>query len=309
MNKLGSEKKVVCIGEVLWDAMPDGIFLGGAPLNVCYHANQLGEEGIMVSRLGNDRLGREALGRIEKKKLTTDYLQRDSTYETGFAGVDFQQKHKPVYDFVEPVAWDFIRYTDELDTLARRADVIVFGTLAQRNKVSRQTIRQLCKTDSLAILDLNLRPPFDTQDIIEQSLNLADIVKLSQEELQKVASWFGYPVKTEEAVEHLAADFDCGRICITDGGKGAGMYNNNQWLWQPGLNIEIADTVGSGDAFLAGLITGLFAFDRDIQRLSFANALGAFVATKSGATPSYRGDELLTFARNLGQLDDYKIKT
>jgi fructokinase len=300
-ESLTSRYTVCCIGEVLWDALPAGLFLGGAPLNVCCHLKALGEQAVMISQVGADRLGREALRNLNAKGVRTDHIQIDSRAETGFVEVDLAKKEGPDYDIVEPAAWDFIEYNPSVQALAKEADVVVFGTLAQRNEVSRRTIQSLIKRDDvLRIYDINLRPPYNAPAIVRESLRYADIVKLNEEELIVLADWFNYPDSRGPAAERLAEEFSCRQICITCGREGAALLNEGTWTHQPGYEVEVADTIGSGDAFLAAFIYGLSHFGSDEDRLRFANLLGAFVAAKAGATPSYSPKDIKTFAKARG---------
>lgn len=292
-----SPQTICCIGEVLWDALPEGLFLGGAPLNVCYHLTVLGEQALMVSRVGNDRLGREALRNLKNRGVPAGYLQTDEEIETGFVKVNLSQKEGPDYEIIEPAAWDFISFTDSVAKLAKAADIIVFGTLGQRSEVSRKTIQQLIKGDALGVYDVNLRPPFDDPSIVRYSLREADIVKMNEDELMILAGWFSWSGQRDEAVEQLAGTFGCQQVCITCGKEGSILFNQGTWTRQEAIPVKVRDTVGSGDAFLAGFIFGMTHFKTDREGLQFASLLGAFVATKQGANPPYSLNDIINLAR------------
>ena len=295
-----SRQTICCVGEVLWDALPEGLFPGGAPLNVCCHLHALGEQALMVSRIGSDRLGQEIVRQLESRGMSARYLQTDEQVETGFVEVNLSVKDGPGYEIIEPAAWDFISLTDEAETLATKADIVVFGTLGQRNDVSRKTIQQFIKKSALVIYDVNLRPPYDEPSIVENSLQEADIVKMNEDELMTLAGWFGWSGQREQVVEQLADAFNCRQVCITCGRDGSALFNQGSWTRQKAIPVEVRDTVGAGDAFMAAFIFGLTRFETDRERLRFAGVLGAFVATKQGANPPYSLDDLIAFASDRG---------
>lgn len=295
-----SPQTICCIGEVLWDALPEGLFLGGAPLNVCCHLHALGEQALMISRVGNDRLGHEAIRHLKSRGVSTQYVQTDEETETGFVEVSLSSEDGPGYEIIEPAAWDYILFTDEVKTLAKTADFVVFGTLGQRNKVSQKTTRQFIKKDTLGMYDVNLRPPYDDPSIVEHSLREADIVKMNEDELMVLADWFGWSGQREELIEQVAEVFDCQQVCITCGKDGSILFNQGTWTRQEAIPVKVRDTVGSGDAFLAAFIFGMTHFRTDQERLRFASLLGAFVATKQGANPPYSIKEIEKFALEKG---------
>lgn len=281
------QEGILCIGEILWDALPSGLYLGGAPLNVCYHLKQFDVDAIVSSRVGNDRLGLEAIRRIKHKGINTNYIQKDYEHETGFVSVELSQNGEPEYMINEPVAWDFVELTDLLCDLAQNCWGIVFGSLAQRNKVSRVTIQKMWDLNIKKIFDMNIRPPYIDKDIINQSLTVSDIVKMNEDELNQLKDWYGLSSKTSKAVEELAAKFDCSLFCITCGANGSIIFEDGTWIEHKGYPVKVADVVGAGDAFLAALLYGINSGWEYEKILSFANATGAFVAQKQGATPDY----------------------
>ena len=284
--------EVLCVGEVLWDSLPSGLFLGGAPFNVAAHLHTLGVPAGMVTRVGSDRLGAEALQRLARNGISTDLVQIDPARETGFVSVTLDANGIPDYEILAPAAWDFIQLSARLQERAARAAAMVFGSLAQRNPVSRSTIAQLCHIAAVKVFDVNLRPPYDNPSTVRQSLAHADIVKLNEQELQQLSAWFGLPQGLREGATALAESFGCETICITRGGEGAALLHQGRWSEHAGYRVEVKDTVGSGDAFLAALLSGLFAGRDDEAILQHANLLGAYVATQSGATPAYRRETL-----------------
>jgi fructokinase len=282
-----SESEVLCVGEVLWDALPEGLFLGGAPFNVACHLRAAGTAVSMVSRVGDDRLGDEALRRAARFGVGVDLIQVDAALPTGFVRVAVDDTGNPDYEILEPAAWDEIVPNETLLERAGRARAIVFGSLAQRRPTSRATIERLWETSALMVFDLNLRPPYDDRDVIRRSLTRADVVKLSEQELSRIAPWFGLEGSTRQMTASLAESFGCALVCVTRGGAGAALWRDGRWTEHPGYQVEVKDTVGSGDAFLAVFLAGLLAGPADdATLLQHANLLGAYVATQHGALPA-----------------------
>ena len=286
---------VLCVGEVLWDSMPAGLFLGGAPHNVACHLHRLGRSAQLVSRVGDDVLGREALRRLEACGLEARFVQVDPVLPTGFVRVEVDAGGAPKYEIVQPAAWDEVAVNNVLRDASAAARAVVFGSLAQRNETSRRSIRALLEGATLAVFDVNLRPPFVSRTVVADSLRAADLVKLNEDELAALCRWFKWPV--EQAVEALAEEFDCQLVCVTRGGDGASLWHGGTWAEHGGYPVAVRDTVGAGDAFLAGLLAGLLAGRNDEQALDEACRLGAFVASQSGATPEY--DVGAVFAHSL----------
>lgn len=279
----GSE--ILCVGEVLWDALPAGLFLGGAPLNVACHLRAAGQTVTMVSRVGADRLGEEALQRLARFGVGTELVQVDPALPTGFVRVAVDDAGHARYDILGPAAWDAIETGEELLDRAGTARAIVFGSLAQRGPVTRGTIERLWDTKALRVFDANLRPPHDDREIVGRSLRHADVVKVTQHELQRLAGWFGLRGNQREMADALAREFGCRTICLTRGREGAALWREGTWTEHPGFEVEVRDTVGAGDAFLAVLLAGLLSGADDRALLQHANLVAAYVATQFGAVP------------------------
>lgn len=293
---------ILCIGEILWDALPEGLFLGGAPFNVARHLHALGEDVAFVSRGGDDTLGREALRRLRAQGLDDDLVQTDDTLPTGFVRVALDAgTGEPDYRIMEPAAWDAIARTDALERRAEQAAALVYGSLAQRATSSRQTIRRLWETDALCVFDVNLRPPYEARSVVEPSLRAADVVKLNDDELDRMREWFGVTGEAETAMADLANTFECEVVCVTWGGDGARLWMDGTSWHHPGHAVDVEDTVGAGDAFLSALIAGLLAGRAGTGLLALANRLGAYVAAHSGAVPAYEID-------SLGDIRDLSLK-
>jgi len=279
--------EIICIGEVLWDSLPSGLYLGGAPLNVSLHLRNLIDQVAIASRVGNDRLGKEAVHRIENRNISTNLVQQDEDWETGFVEVDLDEKGNPDYRIVESVAWDRIEVTDPLLARVEEAWAIVFGSLAQRAETTRKTIEQLCRCKCLNVFDINLRPPFIDEQVIENSLSYADILKLNHDELMQLREWYDLPKSIHEAILTLSVEFDIPIIALTCGEDGSALLYYNEWFEHHGFKVDVADAVGAGDAFLSALLYGIKKGEPGDEILAMANATGAYVASQNGAAPEY----------------------
>ena len=278
--------EVLCVGEVLWDALPAGLFLGGAPFNVACHLRAAGTPVAMVSRVGTDHLGDEVLRRAARYGVGTDLIQLDAALPTGLVRVTVDDAGDESFEIVEPAAWDAIAPTDALLQRARGARAIVFGSLAQRHATTRRTIERLWDTEALLVFDVNLRPPYDDREVVRRSLRRAGVVKLSEREMARLADWFDLRGSPREMAAALAETFACGVVCVTRGSGGAALWRDGKWTEHPGFEVDVRDTVGAGDAFLAVLLAGLLTGADDRTLLQHANLIGAYVATQFGAVPA-----------------------
>jgi len=276
---------VIGLGEVLWDVFPEYKRPGGAPANVAFHARQLGNEGIPASRVGTDDNGSELLSVLKSHSLDTSYIQKDDVAPTGTVEVTINDGEAS-YSIPEGVAWDQMAMTSQWRDLAQRADAVCFGTLAQRDAISRRTIRDfLAQTPKscLKIADINLRPPHFTEEIIEASLDLADVVKLNENEWKEIQKMF-------DVADFKAWLFDQKRvqiICLTKGADGAELITPDEHLIEPVFDIPDAngDSVGVGDAFTAALAHHLLGKSALGVAISAANKYAAQVFARKGATP------------------------
>lgn len=284
--------EILCIGEILWDSLPAGLFLGGAPFNVAGHLRSVGVPSAMVSRVGHDRLGEEALRRARRIGVATDLVQVDPALPTGFVTVELDESGCARYDIVAPAAWDSVELTEALLERAAAARALVFGTLAQRGARSRATLHALLDLPVVKVYDVNLRPPYDDHEIVEVSMARAEVVKLNEAELRTLGDWFGLPEEIREASQCLAEHFGCRTVCLTRGSQGAAMLCEARWTEHPGYPVHVCDTVGAGDAFLAGFLTAYLEGGSDDEVLRRANLLGAFVASRPGAIPPHDSDAL-----------------
>jgi fructokinase len=286
-------KQILCIGEVLWDRLPSGAKPGGAPMNVALHLNAIGQNVSIASRIGNDEPGKELVSFLNESGLSTEYVQVDEHLPTSEVLVHLDENNNATYEICEPVAWDNLELTDALIAKAKEAGMLIFGSLASRNPMSRRTIMQLLENDAVKLIDVNFRKPYDTKEVVEALLKKTDIVKLNDDELVVFAQWYNKHKHDEKSlVKWLAVQYDVKMVCVTKGDKGALLYWNGDFYEHPGFRVNAVDTVGAGDAFLAGLVSSLIENHPPQDALAFACATGAFVAGKAGATPKYDMDEI-----------------
>ncbi|MFW6159273.1 MAG: carbohydrate kinase family protein [Planctomycetota bacterium] len=286
---------VVGLGEILWDLFGEEKHLGGAPANFAYHVHALGDRGIPVSRIGADTLGRELLDRLARLGVPTEFIQIDPSHPTGTVVIRLDDVGQPDFTVTPDVAWDYLELTDELEELAEQADAICFGTLAQRSPTTRRTVRQLIGAErrALIVCDLNLRSelidlgPDDPAggDMVAHSLGLADVLKLNEEEFDTLAGALRRQERGEPLARWLMGEFDLHLVCVTRGARGCVLYGPDGRTEEPGIEVDVADTVGAGDAFTAALVHGLLAGRPMAEVAAFANRLGAYVASRPGATP------------------------
>jgi fructokinase len=296
------KKKIVGLGEVLWDLLPERTCLGGAPANFAYITRLLGDQGIVASRVGEDSRGLEALRQLKELGLDVDQVQRDPQNPTGTVKVEVDDQGQARYEIAYPVAWDFLQWTPGWQRLAEEADAICFGSLAQRSEESRATIRRFLRAaspEAVKIFDVNLRQTYYSQEVLAESMRLADIVKLNDEELPKIMSLGGFPpAGTEDdelsSARRLISVYDLELVCITRGSRGSLLVpaGGRDASEHPGFRVRMADTVGSGDAFTAGLVHEyLRGVSLDAMNET-ANRMGAWVATEVGAMPTPKGGAL-----------------
>lgn len=284
------KKRVVGLGEVLWDLLPERACLGGAPANFAYITTLMGDQGFVASRVGEDSRGIEAMRRMEELGLNIDYVQTDSEHPTGTVKVHLDGNGQPRFDIAHPVAWDFLAWTPDWQRLAETADAVCFGSLAQRSDASRATIRQFLaatKPHAVKVFDVNLRQSYYSQEILSESMRLADIVKLNADEVDKIMSLSKRTHRDDlSSAQRLIQDYDLKMVCITRGARGSLLVRGRKVSEHPGFKVQVADTVGSGDAFAAGLVHEyLHGASLDLMN-EVANLVGAWVTSEVGAMPS-----------------------
>jgi fructokinase len=291
-----SSFSVVCFGEILWDFLPQGKVAGGAPVNVAYHLTQLGKSPAVITKIGDDDLGKELKKSFEQKKIDTTFFQTDPIHPTGKVIADIKD-HEVVYDIVKPVAWDFIEWKEEFSSLLNESQYFVFGSLVTRNDVSRKTLFQCLEVAHTKVLDINLRPPHFDKNVLKELLHKADMLKLNEGELHLISGWFNDLKNDEDRIQFLKEDFNINTIIVTKGSKGAVLFSNDIFYYHKGYPVSVADTIGSGDAFLAAMISSFIDNVGEKDSLDFANALGALVASRSGGCPVYEMNEVREFMK------------
>jgi fructokinase len=286
--------QIVCFGEVLWDVLPTESIAGGAPMNVAIRLQSLGVSSAVISKIGTDALGQTLVDIISDKKVATDLIQLDHLLPTGEVLVHLDAKGSATYDIVYPSAWDGILVSEANTEAVKAADALVFGSLACRDQVTKSTLFELLKSAKYKIFDVNIRPPFYSTELLLELMHLSDFIKLNDDELLEVASKLGSKsTDIEENIEFLAQLLTQTKtICITKGDQGAVLYQNNTFYSHNGYKVEVADTIGAGDSFLAALLSKVLYQDDCNEALEYACAVGALVASKKGANPVITSNQI-----------------
>lgn len=289
------ERKIVGLGEALWDCLPDGKKLGGAPANFAYHAGQFGFDTLAVSALGEDALGEETIAALEEHKL--NYLMPRIPYPTGTVQVTLDEQGIPTYNIREGVAWDNIPFTPEIEEVAKTCQAVCFGSLAQRSVVSRETIGKFLDAtplDCVKIFDINLRQSFFTKEIIEASMRRCNILKINDEELVVVSRMFELPdLDEEKRCKQLIKDYNLDILVLTCGTNGSYVFTADKSYYQPTPKVEVADTVGAGDSFTGSFCAALLKGKSIPEAHELAVKVSAFVCTQNGAMPTLPKDFLV----------------
>lgn len=278
------------LGELLWDLLPQGSMLGGAPANYAVTARSLGASAAVISRIGSDENGKKAISQLAKLGLNVDRIQVDPRLPTGTVSVSLDDFGHPQYTIHENVAWDFIHKVPSALNLARSADSICFGSLAQRSETSRQAIYEILQHShpkALRIFDVNLRQDYFSRVVLEQSLQLCNVLKISDEELPRFVECLGLEGSGEAVLQRIATEYDLILTALTRGGKGSFLVRGSEMSDHPGVATKVVDTIGAGDAFTAAMTLGILAgLELDIIN-ERANRVAAFVCSQSGATPTF----------------------
>ncbi len=303
--------KLLAFGEILWDIVGEAKHLGGAPFNLAAHAVRCGCEATVLSRLGQDRLGQEALAAVIQCAVHDGLIQHDMDHPTGTVDVTVSEEGQPSYQIHESVAYDHIDLSQSvLDSiLAQSFDVFCFGTLAQRASVSQKSLARVLKglrgTSTQIFCDVNLRQHYYQQDLLEVSLAVSHIVKLNEDEAAVLGGLLYKNSKLDRSVlcEQLSRDLDIDIVLVTLGAQGAGVYAEGQYHTVPGCVVQVADTIGAGDAFSAVFLYSLFHGHDPVQAATLANQVGAYVASKPGALPPYSDQIKACLAKKINNLD------
>ncbi len=294
------KRYVVGLGEALWDVLPEGKKLGGAPANFAYHAGQfLGtDNAIAISALGEDKLAEETVEALNEHGL--NYLMPRVPYPTGTVQVTLNEEGIPTYDIKENVAWDNIPFTPEIEDIAANCRAVCYGSLAQRNVVSRENIQRFLDAtpnDCMKIFDINLRQQFYNKEIIQQSMRRCNILKINDEELVTIGRMFGYPgLDIENKCWLILGKYDLDMLVLTCGTNGSYVFTRGQMSFQETPKVEVADTVGAGDSFTGAFCAAILAGKPVTEAHELAVKVSAYVCTQNGAMPTLP-DDLLAAAR------------
>lgn len=289
MSENVSTKKVICFGEVLWDNLPEGRRVGGAPLNVCYHLNKNGVPSQVVSQIGDDADGRDLSDAINTLQVDTRFVKSTPHHPTSRVEVHLFEDGQVTYDIIEHVAWDYIPYDPEVAAAIGQADALVFGSLAARNPISKATLNRYLDGATYAVLDVNLRQPFYSPALIKDLLSRCHVLKINAEELDALAQWMGLEKYDEgdRLTRLLHAYPNIGEILLTKGVRGARYHSRDTQLSVAALKVDSVSTVGTGDSFLAAFLARRMAGHPLDEAMDHAVVLSAFVSTHHGACPDY----------------------
>jgi len=302
---LNAPLTIVGLGELLWDLFPAGRQLGGAPANFAYCSHLLGDNGTVVSRVGADELGNDIRESLATFGLSDDFVQSDDEHPTGTVKVKLDKAGQPDFAITYPSAWDFLEWNAPLQHLAKSADAVAFGTLAQRSPQSKNTIRTFLdelRPEAAKVFDVNLRQSFYSTEVLRESISRATIVKLNQDEVPKVAALLELPAKDLRSFgREILQAFRLPLICITRGEKGSLLLSATEEHNHPGYRVRVRDAVGAGDAFTAGLVSQVLHGASLGEANDFASRMGAWVASNSGAMPPVPDQGLLAALAEIGQ--------
>ncbi len=278
---------VVGLGEILWDVFPERKVLGGAPANFAYHVSQFGYNGYAVSAIGDDLLGKEILSSLQDKGL--NYLIETTDFPTGTVQVTLNKTGIPQYEICENVAWDNIPFTAKTENLAKNTGTACFGSLAQRNEVSKETIKRFLAAmpeNSLKIFDINIRQHFYTKELIHESLLMCNMLKINDDEVIIVSELFRWKDMEEQDIcKKILEDYNLDIVILTKGTEGSFVFTPKETSYQPTPKVHVADTVGAGDSFTAAFVASYMHGERITDAHQLAMEVSAYVCTQHGAMP------------------------
>ena len=295
MNNFKEKLSIVCFGEVLFDVFPTHRKIGGAPLNVALRLASLGVNSNIISRIGKDTLGRDLIDYVRTNGVNTATIQVDEIYNTGEVIVKLNEKGSASYTINYPVAWDKIICIAEDEIMVKKADALVFGSLTCRDSISQNSLLEIINYAKYAVFDVNLRAPFYAKEILLNLMMQSDFIKFNDDELYEISASMNSPYHSlEQNILFIAEQTNTKHICVTKGSHGAVLYYNEKMYYNSGYKIDVVDTVGSGDSFLAGLLSELLINSDPQEAINFACALGAIVAKNEGANPKISSKEINT---------------
>ena len=291
-------KKVICFGEVLYDVFPTHRKIGGAPLNVAIRMASLGINTQIISRVGNDEIGKELVQFIEENGVDTSSIQIDETFPTGEVIVKLDSKGSASYTINYPVAWDKIACVPEDEINVKKADALIFGSLVCRDSVSHQSLLEIINYAKYTVFDVNLRAPFYTKELLINLMMQADFIKFNDDELYEISEYMNSPYNSlEQNIRFISEKTNTNHICVTKGNHGAVLYYDGKLHYNSGYKINVVDTVGAGDSFLASLLAKLLLGNDPQNAIDFACAMGALVAQSEGANPKISNDSVAEFMK------------
>lgn len=289
--------KIVCFGEVLWDVFPTHKKIGGAPLNVAIRLKSFNNQVAMISAVGNDDLAKPILETMTNLEIDSDAVSVLDNYSTGEVTVTLNEKGAATYKIVHPKAWDKIPFTKASEILVKNCDAFVFGSLITRDDVSKNTLHQLLAFAKYAVFDVNLRAPFYTKEVLVDLMKKASFIKFNDDELYEVSGFLGSTFSNlEQNIHFISEKTKTKHICVTKGEHGAVLLYDNELFYNSGYKIKVKDTVGSGDSFLASLLSKLINGSTPQRAIDFACAVGALVAKSEGANPIITEKEIADFS-------------
>ncbi len=278
--------KASCFGEMLWDVFPTHKKIGGAPLNVAVRLASMQNEVSIISRIGKGKKGAKLINFLLENNVDTTGVQVDTTYKTGKVKVTLDEKGSASYDIMQPRAWDKIELTDVAIKLVKDSDFFIYGSLASRDEISRATLYELLKVAKYKIFDVNLRQPYYTKEVLEYLMSQADFIKFNDDEIYEIAGLLGSTSHSfDQTITFIAEKTNAKCICVTRGSQGAVLYLDETFYYNSGYQVDVVDTVGAGDSFLATIINKLMNKSNPQEAIDHACAIGALVASREGANP------------------------
>lgn len=288
-----------CFGEVLWDVFPDHKKIGGAPLNVALRLNAFGNDVSIISAIGRDNLGVQLTDYLKENKLTSSNIQLKDNDQTGQVNVTLDPKGSASYEIKSPTAWDNIEVNKQNLERVKQSDVFIYGSLVCRNEVSKSTLFKLLEVAKFKVFDVNLRPPFFNFELIFDLMHSADFIKFNDEELELILKELNQNFTSiEDKMTYISNTFNASHVCVTRGDKGAILLANSNFYESSGFRVNVVDTVGAGDSFLATLLYKIINDKASNKAIDYACAVGAIVAASEGANPKISDEDVKLIMNN-----------
>lgn len=291
--------KVACFGEVLWDVFPTHKKIGGAPLNVALRLQSFNNDVSIISSVGNDEQGKEIVDFIKESGINTEEIQIQKDFKTSKVIVNLDETGSASYTIEFPCAWDNIELKTSSKTIVKNSNAFIFGSLATRNRTTKETLFELLKVAKFKVFDVNLRPPHYSMPVLKKLMNIADFIKFNDEELLEICKNYNFNSnELMDNIKFIANETKTRQICVTLGSKGAILFIKETFYKSNGFQVTVRDTVGAGDSFLATLINELLNNTKPQEAINLASAMGALVASKDGPNPQISNNELKNIMTN-----------